>query len=213
MDYLSSSIVSSDGRDLPASLQAAMNESIGSQSHFAHDDLNDHYGKSFQSMLSATSATAGNSSSSSKAVLAALRALQDKIRRLETERAQALDEVTHLRMQLKNQEIEAEHHKQRDQLGSQKSLQEARSIGERLSQDKAELELKLQKLEEKAHSSQLASEDLQMKVRMLEEEKHASQLKIRDLEHAHSQFELQIRGAQQQEKGTSNFYAFCSFAP
>lgn len=206
MDYLSSSIVSSDGKDLPVSLQAAMNESIGSHSHCGHDDLNDHYGKSFQSMLSATSATAVNSSSSSKAVLAALRALQDKIRRLETERAQALDEVTHLRMQLKNQEIEAEHHKQRDQLTSQKSLQEARSIGEKLSHDKVELELKLQKLEEKAHASQLASEDLQIKVRMLEEEKHTSHLKIRELEHAHSQFELQIKGAQQQEKGALYYF-------
>ena len=59
--------------------------------------------KSYSSIIS--SASNGNASSSSKAVLAALRALQDKIRRLETERTQALDESSQLRLQLKNFEI------------------------------------------------------------------------------------------------------------
>ena len=55
------------------------------------------------------SATSANSTSvntsSSKAVLAALRALQDKIRRLESERSQALDEATDLRQKIKTLDI------------------------------------------------------------------------------------------------------------
>jgi septal ring factor EnvC (AmiA/AmiB activator) len=58
------------------------------------------------------------SASSSKAVLAALRALQDKIRRLESERALALDENAQLRHQIKNQEIETGMVRFRDRLMS-----------------------------------------------------------------------------------------------
>ena len=70
------------------------------------------------------------SQGSSKAVLAALRALQDKIRRLETERAQALDECNHLRNQIRSQEMESEHVKQRDTLNNQKTLLEAKAAKE-----------------------------------------------------------------------------------
>lgn len=154
---------------------------------------------SFSSALSATSAISG--SSSSKAVLAALRALQDKIRRLETERSQALDESAQLRLQLKNQEIEWEHAKQREQLSSQRSLQEAKAANERLLQDKNELEMKLMKVEEKNQQLVHASDELSLKIRLLEEEKHASALKIKELEHQQAKIEHQISLTQHKEKG------------
>lgn len=196
MDYLSESRTSHGGGDL-----------IASSSNFDLNDLGAGLGdaglgnKSFQSMLSATSLTSGNASSSSKAVLAALRALQDKIRRLESERSQALDEVTQLRMQLKDQEIESEHQKQRDQLTTQKSLQDAKVSQERLQQEKTELEVRVQRMEDKIRLSQQSSEELQTKIRVLEDEKHSANLRIREMEHAHHQMEQQIKSAQIKEKG------------
>jgi hypothetical protein len=194
MEYLSESRNSGIG-DLMAS---------GSNFEFhdlAHSGLADTglTNKSFQS-LSATSLTAGNTTSSSKAVLAALRALQDKIRRLESERSQALDEVAQLRMQLKNQEIEADHQRQRDLLSTQKNIQDAKVSQERLQQEKMELEIRLQRLEDKIRLSHQSSEELQTKIRVLEDEKHSANLKIRDLEHSHHQMEQQIKSAQIKEK-------------
>lgn len=142
-----------------------------------------------------------NASSSSKAVLAALRALQDKIRRLESERSQALDEATQLRHQLKNQEVEAEHAKQREQLTAQKSLQEVRAAYERLLTEKSELEVRLSKFEEKNKNAQIGVDELQSKIRILEEEKHAGNMKLKDLEHQRLQIENSIKMAQQKEEG------------
>lgn len=195
MDYLSESRNSGIG-DL-----------IASGSNFEFHDLG-HSGladtgltnKSFQS-LSATSLTTGNATSSSKAVLEALRALQDKIRRLESERSQALDEVSQLRVQLKNQEIEAEHQRQRDQLSTQKNIQDVKVSLERLQQEKMELEVRLERMEEKIRLSHHFSEDLQTKIRVLEDEKNAANLKIREMELSHQQIEQQIKSAQIKEKG------------
>jgi uncharacterized protein (UPF0335 family) len=86
-----------------------------------------------------------NQGSSSKAVLAALRALQDKIRRLEAEKQQSLDETKQLRLQLQNQEMEFEHLKQKDKLSLQKSISDARSSYENILTEKNELEIKLAK--------------------------------------------------------------------
>jgi hypothetical protein len=192
---------------LSESRNSGVGDLIASTSNFDLNDLGGDSGianKSFHSVLSATSLTGGNASSSSKAVLAALRALQDKIRRLESERSQALDEVTQLRMQLKNQEIESEHQKQRDQLATQKSFQDAKVSQERLQQEKMELEVRVQRMEDKIRLSHQSSEDLQTKLRVLEDDKHAANLRIREMEHSHHQMEQQIKSAQIKEKG--NYY-------
>ena len=144
--------------------------------------------------------------SSSKAVLAALRALQDKIRRLESERSQALDESAQLRHQLKNQEVEAEHARQREQLTAQKSLHDVRGAYERLLTDKSELEVRLSKFEEKNKQAQNHVDELQAKIRVLEDEKHAGTMKLKDLEHQRVQIETQIKSAQQKEEGNSIFF-------
>lgn len=133
--------------------------------------------------------------------MAALRALQDKIRRLESERTQALDETVQLRHQLKNQEVEAEHAKQREQLQAQKSLQEVRSAYERLLTDKSELEVRLSKFEEKNKQAQSNVDDLQARIRILEDDKHAGTMKLKGLEHQKIQIETQIKLAQQKEEG------------
>lgn len=156
--------------------------------------LNSSYG----SASSATSAL--NTSSSSKAVLAALRALQDKIRRLESERSQALDEATQLRHQLKNHELEAEHSKQREQLTSQRSLQEVRGAYDRLLTEKTDLEVRLTRLEEKNRTAQDTANEMQAKIRALEEEKTNTMAMIRDYENQYKQVENQIKHAQRMEK-------------
>ncbi len=178
----------------------------GDQQHLDLSAPADLLDRSYNSTYNGSSNT-----SSSKAVLAALRALQDKIRRLESERTQALDETVQLRHQLKNQEVEADHAKQREQLQAQKSLQEVRSAYERLLTDKSELEVRLSKYEEKNKQAQGNVDDLQARIRILEDDKHAGTMKLKDLEHQKIQIETQIKLAQQKEEGmkqkSKNFHA------
>eukprot|EP01035_Chromulina_nebulosa_P031574 gene31574-42102_t len=117
---------------------------------------------SSSAVLSDPASTSNNSSS--KAVLAALRALQDKIRRLEAERAQAVEESSQLKHQLKLQEIEFDHSRQKESLSSQKVLQEAKNSFEKVFTEKTDLEVRLSK------------------IRLLEDEKHAISSKLRDFE-------------------------------
>lgn len=132
---------------------------------------------------------------------AALRALQDKIRRLEAERTQALDETTQLKHQLKHFEIEADHNKQRDQLASQKTLQEAKNSYERLLGEKSELEMKINRLEDKNKANQKVLEEFQSKNRFMDEEKHSLTSKLKDLELQQQQLEQRIKNSQIKEKG------------
>ncbi len=138
--------------------------------------------------------------SSSKAVLAALRALQDKIRRLESERSAAIDETVQLRHQLKNLEIESEHVKQREILSSQKTLHEARNAYEKLLNEKSELEIRLSKLEEKNESNKNTMDELYVKVKSLEDEKRTGLERIKVLENEHDILNNTIHDAQQKEK-------------
>ncbi len=158
-------------------------------------DLN----KSYNSVMSGASYASG--STSSKAVLAALRALQDKIRRLEAERSQALDETSHLKHQLQTQNIEAEHIRQKESLSVQKSLQEARSGYDRLLTEKTELESRTLNLEEKNKSCLARADEMQSKIRFLEDEKHSTAMRMKDLEHQQQQLESQIRNTEHKEKG------------
>lgn len=155
------------------------------------------------SFQSATSTNA--SASSSKAVLAALRALQDKIRRLEAERTQAMDETAQLRHQLKNQEVETEHLKQKESLVAQRSLHEARNAYDRLLTEKTELEMRVAKMEDRNQDVRHQSESFQERIRLLEDEKHRGQLKIKDLESQQLQHEMQISTAQRKEQGIFPF--------
>ena len=159
-----------------------------------------------RSFGSAASNTPGGngSASSSKAVLAALRALQDKIRRLESERAQALDETVQLRHQLKTQEIESDHVKQRDHLAAQKTLHEIRSAYERLLTEKTEVEIRLSKLEDRNRDEQQISEELRNKIVHIEGEKHDSLIGIKDLEGERLHLQGQIQHIQQKEKGKTS---------
>lgn len=152
--------------------------------------------KSFSSAISNSS-----TATSSKAVLAALRALQDKIRRLESERSQSLEECTQLRHQLKNLEIESEHAKQRESLATQRSLQETRSAYDRLLTEKTDLEIRLSKSEDKNKDLVRHTTDLQENIKSLEEEKHKAQLRIREIEAGYSNLESLLQSTQLKEKG------------
>ena len=168
-----------------------------SNQHFG-DDIMDSFDNHDSSKFNASFQSSA-SASSSKAVLAALRALQDKIRRLESERAQALDETSQLKHQLQNQEIEFEHAKQRETLASNKSLQDARIGYDKLLAEKTELELRIAKAEERNRDARQSVDELSSKIRMLEEEKYQSQLKLKDLETQQVQLEIQIDHTQKKE--------------
>lgn len=146
------------------------------------------------------------SNNNSKAVLAALRALQDKIRRLEIEKSQALDETNQFRNQLKAMEIEFQHTKQRESLSVQKSMQETRSAFDRLQSEKTELEIRCSTLEHQNREIQHHSDDLQKRIFDLEAEKQTHLNKIKELEAENQHIETQIQFAQQHEKGASISY-------
>eukprot|EP01035_Chromulina_nebulosa_P019990 gene19990-25960_t len=166
------------------------------------NDFETSVNKSYNSVLSSsTHATSiSGSASSSKAVLAALRALQDKIRRLETERSQAIDETTYLKQQLRTLEIENDQIRQKENLNAQKNIQEARLTYDKLNNEKIELELKLSKQEDKNKELQLYLDQIQLKIRSLEDEKHSGLLKIKELEAEKNQIENQVNYAQKHEK-------------
>ena len=141
------------------------------------------------------------SASSSKAVLAALRALQDKIRRLETERASALDEAAQLRSQLKSQEIEAEHTKEKDILHSQKSLQEARIAYERVIAEKDELERSLKLLRGQNEQAQDQAAELRGKNKQLQDMRGAAEQRLAELEGHIAKFEGEVAKSKHRESG------------
>jgi len=176
-----------------------LDDVLGDLNHEQENPLN----RSYNSAISNSSIGQNASASSSKAVLAALRALQDKIRRLETERAQALDECAQLRHQLKNQEIETEHHRQRESLSAQKNLHDARSAYEKVLAEKTDLEVRLAKSEDRNREEQRLVEELRTKVRAVEEDRHHGQLANKDLEAEKAHMQSQIMHAQQKEKGAS----------
>ena len=142
-----------------------------------------------------------STASSSKAVLAALRALQDKIRRLEVEKTQALDDAAQLRSQVKSQEIESEHSKERDTINHQKSLQEARMRYESVLAEKTEMEAKVRQLEKYNHSLEDELELVKAKNREFESSHTSSADKLADLEDQISHLEAELQSSRQKEKG------------
>ena len=145
------------------------------------------------------------SASSSKAVLAALRALQDKIKRLESERTLALDETAALRQQIKNQEMESDSFQRRDSLASQKKLHEVQSAYDRSVSEKTESEMRLSKLEDRNRIEDEIARDLRAKIRAVEDEKHNGLLVIKDLESERTQLQSQILHVQHKEKGMQTY--------
>lgn len=159
--------------------------------------------ESFNSSSTSATGVSGfnHSASSSKAVLAALRALQDKIRRLETERASALDEAAQLRSQLKSQEIESEHNKEKDILHNQKSLQEARLSYERVLTEKDDLEKNLKLIRSQNDQVQDQVQELREKNKQLEEMKSQAEQRLAEMETHISKFEGEMEKSQHREAG------------
>jgi chromosome segregation ATPase len=155
--------------------------------------------RSFNSI--AASSALQSTASSSKAVLAALRALQDKIRRLEIEKAQALDDAAQLRSQLKSQEIEANHLKERDVLQSQRTLQEARLLYEKVLSEKTEMETKLRTLDRQNEELTQELTELTNQNRLLEEQKTSASNRLSELQAQVQHIELELQQSQQKEKG------------
>lgn len=152
-----------------------------------------------------------NNAGGSKAVLAALRALQDKIRRLELERGQAQEESSHLRQQMKHQEIEAEHSKQRELLALQKTLQESRNALDRAQTEKMEIEIRLSRLEDRNRELQNTLEETQTKSRQLEDEKSEALGKVCELNEKYKRADAEIQRLNMKDKGSAYDKIMISF--
>lgn len=161
--------------------------------------------KSYTSNVTQSPSLGSNTSnaSSSKAVLAALRALQDKIRRLEAERSQALDETSTLRNQLKNSEIESSHVREKEKFATERILQEARGAYEKIKHEKEDLEHKLMSIEAKNKDCHATTEDLKFKIQKLEEEKSMAELYQKDACNEKAQLENQLQQLMQRENELS----------
>ena len=143
----------------------------------------------------------GQVAGNSKAVLAALRALQDKIRRLDTERAAALDEAQVLRQQVKQMELEMEHSKQRDALASQRVLQEARVQQERLFADRADLEVRLARSEDRTREQSRQIVELEAQVQLLADDKVRAEGAGREAEGRARELDERLAQGVAREKG------------
>jgi chromosome segregation ATPase len=147
--------------------------------------------------------TVNTSTSSSKAVLAALRALQEKIRRLEAEKTQAIDECQNLRNQMKIIEIDIDHVRQREVLSSQKLIQETHIEFEKVLSEKNQLEIRLNNLEEERILLQKSSEEMIFKLKCLEEDKSTYTIKLHDFESLQTQLQTHLVNLKQKEKELS----------
>ena len=148
-----------------------------------------------------SSAIINATTSNSKAVLAALRALQDKIRRLESEKNQALDEISQLRRQLSNVDIEAENARQKDKLIAQKNLSEAQILREKLLSEKNDLENKLTTMEQKARESKETLDELMQQIRKLELDRNLAENRLKELESQVERVMKELKHSQQRERG------------
>jgi len=142
----------------------------------------------------------GSSSSSSKAVLAALRTLQDKIRRLETDRARAIEETEALRHRLAGHEVESEQTRARDEAISQRNIQDARSAYDRLLAEKSDLEVRIARAEDRKADMRRAADDIDAQVRALRLEKEAALAAIQDAESQQRHLDLQLSNAHLRER-------------
>ena len=140
------------------------------------------------------------SSSSSKAVLAALRTLQEKIRRLETDRSRALEETAALRHRLAGQEVESEQTRARDEAISQRNLQEARSAYDRLLAEKADLEVRVARAEDRRNDVRRAAEDVEKMLLSLRQEKESALAAIQEAEAQQRHLDIQLTNVHQRER-------------
>ncbi|GAB5029554.1 Hypothetical protein NocV09_00101690 [Nannochloropsis oceanica] len=116
-------------------------------------------------------------SKSSTAVLSALRALQDKIKRLEKERADAIWEVGMLRQQLEGVQRRAEVERREDVLELQEQYSHVQGAYERLLSDKEAMESKLVRSEERR--AVLVQEAGRLRGQLLAEEESRRLAKVR----------------------------------
>jgi uncharacterized protein (UPF0335 family) len=162
---------------------------------FSHYGVND-------SHLSSVSGGAGSASSttSSKAVLAALRALQDKIRRLESEKVQAQDEVEELKREISSQQVESNHMREKVQLDSERSLEEAKSAYNSLLNDKSDLEAQLAELVAQNKEASSDVTEMESKLAELVELKKEALAKESELDRRQREVEHQLSLSQLQEQ-------------
>jgi len=121
-------------------------------------------------------------SKSSTAVLSALRALQDKIKRLEKERADAIVEVGMLRQQLEGVQRRAELQRREDVLELQEQCSHVQGAYERLLSEKAEVESKLVRSEEKRAGLIQEAGRLRGQLLAEEESRRVAEARVRGVE-------------------------------
>ena len=131
----------------------------------------------------------GGGAQSTKAVLSALRALQDKIRRLESERQVAVDQSTRLRAKLRQQEISSQQKLEAEVHAGQERETTAQLAVEHANTEKSAMELRLCKVDEEKKALYREIEHLREKCSEAELGRRSAEAKasshrahVRDLE-------------------------------
>jgi len=147
---------------------------------------------------------------SSKAVLAALRALQDKIRRLESEKSHAMDEASKLRRQIRSFESVTESRREQDMHAAKKSIQEAELIHQQLNFEKKDLEKRISSLEESNRRGKQNIDELLQKIKKVELDRSSLENRVVELDHLHQRTSSELQVLQKHEKGSPSFLRLIS---
>lgn len=108
-----------------------------------------------------------------------------------------------MRSQLKSQEIESEHNKEKDILHNQKSLQEARLSYERVLAEKDDLEKNLKLIRNQNDQVQDHLQELRDKNKQLEEMKAGAEQRLAEMEKHISKFEEEVEKSKHREAGAT----------
>mmetsp|Transcript_38177 Transcript_38177/g.50296 ORF Transcript_38177/g.50296 Transcript_38177/m.50296 type:complete len:659 (-) Transcript_38177:43-2019(-) len=140
------------------------------------------------------------STNTSKAVLSALRALQDKIRRLEGERAKAIDECSRLQERLQQVEVESNHLRQVDAISAQEKASAARLAYERLMAEKNQVDVRLAKAEEQKKALARDADAQRDRAHQAEVGHRTAESQVVSLETRVAELEAEVRDFQRREK-------------
>jgi hypothetical protein len=140
---------------------------------------------------------------SSKAVLSALRALQEKIRRLESERGDLLDECVGLKSQLRQQQYKHEHESTKLRTDYENIERSSRSFYESTALEKNELTRLVVKHEEEKKAMEKEAQYIKENAQRGEEERREASTRVKVLEKRIAHLENDLRDSAERANTTT----------
>jgi hypothetical protein len=156
-----------------------------------------------ETMLAGQALGAVPGAHSSKAVLSALRALQEKIRRLESERGDLLDECVGLKSQLRQQQFKHEQESSKLRLDYENIERSSRSFYESTALEKNELTRLVVRHEEEKKALEKEAQYIKENAQCGEEERRESSTRVKVLEKRIAHLEQDLRDSAERANTTT----------